>query len=95
MTRFGAEIKNLLSADIALDKFKGKLAIGDAGFELGAERKENFSFRLALREAANDRRHQLLEQTRHFFRSADSFVRNSGQPGGLVVILDKDRKSVV
>ena len=86
--RFGEEVKSLLLTDLSADGPKIKPPI----VEIGVELKESFSFRLALRKAANDKRRQLLDQTRTFFADADRFVRTNGFPGGLVVILDNLEK---
>jgi hypothetical protein len=90
--QFGAEVWNLLSGDIKLGGHKVKFGNGPMDVELGIELKKNFSFRLALREAAKTSRRQILEHTRLFFEKAQEFVRSNGTPGGLVVILDNLEK---
>lgn len=86
--RFTNELWGLLSSEIKLPGFKGK--VGDV--EIGVELRANPSFRLELRAAANARRLQLLEQVQRFFGEADRFVRASGYPGGIVLILDNLEK---
>jgi hypothetical protein len=90
--RFGNEIKELLFSDVALKDFKLKAGGEVAGTEIGLELKENPSFRKALRQAANDRRRQFLDQTRSYFSGAADKARQAGFPRGLVVILDNLEK---
>ncbi len=87
-SRFSEELGTLLLSDVKLPGFK--LKPGEA--ELGIELKENPSFKLQIRDAANAKRRQLLEQARKFFGEADRFVKKNGSPRGLVIILDNLEK---
>ena len=90
--RFGREIKELLFSDVVLKDFKARTGYDPVEGEIGLELKANPSFRHALRQAANDRRREFLDQVRDFFGDADAKVRQAGFPGGLVVILDNLEK---
>jgi hypothetical protein len=90
--RFGREIKELLFSDIALQQFKLKVGKVPVATDIGFELKKNPSFRGALRQAANDRRRQFLDQIRTFFYDADKAARKMGSEKGLVVILDNLEK---
>lgn len=90
--RFGREIKELLFSDVALQQFKLKVGKVPVASEIGFELKKNPSFRSALRQAANDRRRQFLDQIRTFFYDADKAARKMGSEKGLVVILDNLEK---
>jgi hypothetical protein len=90
--RFGQEVKELLFSDVALKDFKLKAGSDVAGAEIGLELKSNPLFRRALRQAANDRRRQFLDEVRSFFSQAKDKAVEAGFPGGLVVILDNLEK---
>ena len=90
--RFGHEVKELLFSDVALKELNLKGGGEVAGAEIGLELKSNPSFRKVLRQAANDRRRQFLDQIRTFFGNANNKAREAGFPGGLVVILDNLEK---
>lgn len=86
--RFADEVKTLLFADVSMSGLKEKVSNNEIGVEL----KENFSFRKAMRQAAHNRRRQLLDEVRRFFHEANEFVKKMSHPNGLVVILDNLEK---
>ncbi|MCP4659103.1 MAG: hypothetical protein GY856_27150 [bacterium] len=93
LNRFANEIKDLLLSNVSLQKFALKMGSGGlAAGELALELKANPSFRRHLREAANQRRRQLLDQVQGYFTDVDAKARMSDYPGGVVVILDNLEK---
>ncbi len=89
--RFGTELREILFSDVALQQFNMKVP-AIPGPELGLEIKENISFRKAMRNAANNRRRQLLDQVREFFAAADRAAVEAGFDNGLVIIMDNLEK---
>ncbi len=90
--RFGGAIKELLFSDVNLKELKLNIGSGLLGSEIGIELKKNPSFRSALRQSANERRRQFLDQVRTFFHDADRESRKRGCNKGVVVILDNLEK---
>ena len=86
--RFGTEVQKFFSSDVKLKSFTDT----EGSSKFGLMLKENPSFRLALRAAANNHRHQFLAEVRTFFAAADTDARRNGFEGGLVVILDNLEK---
>lgn len=93
LNRFANEIRELLLSNVSMERFTlkaGKNAPMAA--ELALELKANPSFRKEMRQAANYRRRELLDQVRRFFADVDAKAKSSTHQGGLVVILDNLEK---
>jgi len=90
--KFGDNLKELLLvrpgvSDISL-QFGGEIGSANIGLEL----RKNPNFRSIVREAADSRRRQFLEEVQQFFSEADEAARENGFESGLVVILDNLEK---
>ena len=90
--KFWHDLEDILFAEAVPKDLSLKIGSDYVGAEIGLELRDNPGFRSVVRRAANDKRHQFLEQVRQFFNFADKAARENGYSSGLVLILDNLEK---